>query len=283
MFRYSGYSLTIESELELPELAQATGDPDVLFRLGRVPRVVRLATMTEELAFHGLAGAFHIRNGREIVIDPLPSAEPELLRTVLLGRMMAYLLRQRGWLALHASGVTIGGVGVLFLGASGCGKSTTAAAFYARGHVVITDDVAPVRVSTGDCLGLVRPRLRLDERSRSILNDRALRGAPEWDKYAYNLPDARALPPSARIQRIYALTDGQRVAIQALSNLASFRLLSAHSFFKRRKMERAAIENHLSLCAAVAMSTSVHELLRPKDLRALPTLVEAVERDVTRG
>src|SRR5579863_7665772 len=170
MFCYRGYSLIISSELPLPELPEAEGDPDIVIRLGPIPRVPREATATNELAIHTLTGAYQITNGREIVVDPLPNVDPDAVRMVLLGRMMAYLLRQRGWLPLHASGVAVDGCAVLFLGESGAGKSTTAAAFHARGHQVITDDVAPVRISGDRCVALpVRPRLRLDASSRSLM------------------------------------------------------------------------------------------------------------------
>jgi hypothetical protein len=170
MYRYSGFGLVIDSELELPELVPSEGQPDILIRRGTVPRVRRKATLEEEIAFNVIGVAFHIRNGREIVIDPNPGVDPGTLRVVLLGRVMAFLLRQRGWLPVHASGVVIDGQCILFLGGSGTGKSTTAAAFHARGHLVVTDDVGPVRVVDGHCV--VQPvgsRLRLLDDARAVL------------------------------------------------------------------------------------------------------------------
>jgi hypothetical protein len=49
---------------------------------------------------------------------------------------------QRGHLCLHASIVRIGGSVVALAGDSGAGKSTTAMALRARGHALLTDDVA---------------------------------------------------------------------------------------------------------------------------------------------
>jgi hypothetical protein len=281
MFCYRGYSLIIGSELPLPELPEAEGDPDIVIRLGTVPRIARKASVSDELAFHNLAGAFHITNGHEIMIDPLPGADPDALRVVLIGRIMAYLLRQRGWLSLHASGVVIDGFGVLFLGTSGSGKSTAAAAFHARGHHVMTDDVAPVRVSGGQCVALpARARLRLDENSRSIVGGES--AVPHWDKYLVDVTRG-TLPESIEVKRIYALMDGSDVGTQEIPLAASVRVLSAHSFFRRRRMDEASLRSHLHDCATVAGTASIRQLTRPRLLSSLPDLVEFVEDDVANG
>jgi hypothetical protein len=281
MFRYSGYSLVISSELALPELPEAEGEPDVFIRLGKIPRVVREACVNDELAYHNLTGAYHIMNGREIVVDPLPDVNPDALRVVLLGRVMAYLLRQRGWLSLHASGVAVGSFGVLFLGASGSGKSTTAAAFYRRGHQVITDDVAAVRVSGGKCIALpARPRLRLHSDSRSVMEDEASSGVLHFDKYLFGVASGPS-PETIRIQRIYVLADGDEVGAQTIPAAPSVRLLSAHSFFRRRTMDLASLHAHLHDCAAVTGAVSVRRLVRPRLLNQLPAVIEFVEKDLT--
>ena len=59
------------------------------------------------------SGHFARLRAREMPDDPLPGADPEAMRVILIGRMMAYLLRQRGWLSLHGSGVSIDGRAVL--------------------------------------------------------------------------------------------------------------------------------------------------------------------------
>jgi serine kinase of HPr protein (carbohydrate metabolism regulator) len=55
------------------------------------------------------------------------------------------LLQQRGRLVLHASAVTVDLGVVAFMGGPGWGKSTMAAAMYARGHSIVADDVTAVR------------------------------------------------------------------------------------------------------------------------------------------
>jgi len=66
--------------------------------------------------------------------------------TYFLGPVLGHLLRMRGQTVLHASAVGLAPVGelqpgaVALVGPPGAGKSTTAAAFFRRGHPVLTED-----------------------------------------------------------------------------------------------------------------------------------------------
>lgn len=262
-------------------MPEALGEPDIVIRLDTVPRAGRQATLNEELAIHNRAGAFHIRNGSEIVVDPLPGAPLSAIRSILLGRMMAYLLRQRGWLALHASAARVNGRGVLFLGESGAGKSTTAAALHTTGHRVLTDDIAPVRVSDARCILLPPPpRLRLDANSRPLIMDPPPRNTPEWDdKYLFELP-LPGLPEPIAVDRIYLLEYGEDLLSLPVPPIESVRLFSAHSFFRRRRMNADSLSCHLRHCAALANTVTVRRLTRPRQLSALPDLVALIEREV---
>jgi len=61
--------------------------------------------------------------------------------TYLLGPVLGLLLRRKGFTCLHASAVALQGKAILFSGAAGAGKSTTAAAMAKRGHAVLADDI----------------------------------------------------------------------------------------------------------------------------------------------
>src|SRR2546421_132869 len=72
----------------------------------------------------GGVGAFLVRGGREIVVDPAPGVEARVLRLSILGPAFGLLLHQRGRFVLHASAVASGGGVLAFAGGSGWGKST---------------------------------------------------------------------------------------------------------------------------------------------------------------
>jgi hypothetical protein len=90
------------------------------------------------------------------------SLTPEDTATYLLGPILAFVLRLRGTLALHASAVALNGRAVALAAAPGGGKSTTAAAFADRGVRVITDDVMAIEWRGGEPWALSGyPRVRL--------------------------------------------------------------------------------------------------------------------------
>jgi len=60
----------------------------------------------------------------------------------LLGPVLGLLLRLQGVTCLHASAVAFEDRSVAFVGQTGAGKSTTAAAFARQGYGVISDDIA---------------------------------------------------------------------------------------------------------------------------------------------
>jgi len=284
MFRYSGFALCIHSEIELPGLPPGGPEADVIIRLGVVSQVPLQATADEELAIHDLAGRFHIRRGREIVVDPAPGVDPGVLQVVLAGRMMAFLMRQRGWLTLHASGVRIHGQAILFLGISGIGKSTTAAAFHARGHEVITDDVGAVRVERGnECvLCPAGAKLRLLDDSRSVFDGIEPPGIVQWDKNVFDLSRVE-LEEAIPVRLIYALTDGEELETELVPPVAATALLSSNSFVRHMRMSREALAAHVRDCAGVASAVPVYRLKRPRSLAALPALVRWIEAETGLG
>jgi hypothetical protein len=113
-------------------------------------------------------GTILVRKGREIIVDPIPGLEDKVLRLFVLGPALAVLLHQRGRLVLHASAAAIAGEVVAFMGRSGWGKSTAAAALYTRGHSIVADDVTAVQVNTDTGFPVVFPAMCGYRRLRSI-------------------------------------------------------------------------------------------------------------------
>jgi hypothetical protein len=80
--------------------------------------------------------------GREIWADWPDNYTLEDACTYLVGPVIAFALRLRGAICLHASSVVIGGRAIALMGQPGAGKSTTAAAFTQLGYSILSDDVA---------------------------------------------------------------------------------------------------------------------------------------------
>ncbi len=284
MFCYSCFGLSGSLRGGTARSPPGAGEPDIVIRLGTVSRAPRQATTDEEIAIHERGGAFHIKQGREIILDPPLGVDPVVLRLLLMGRMMAYLLRQRGWLPLHASGVELEGQAVLFLGSRGSGKSTAAAAFHARGHQVVTDDVGAVRVvDGGQCLlRPAGPRIRLLDDSRVAFNGVEPKGVLHFRKRLFDLTRGEQRELIAT-RRIYALEYGDEIRCERIPTMSAVAELSAHSFVEHGRMTEAALDAHLRDCISVARAAPLYRLFRPRSLAVLPDLVRWVEVDIAKG
>lgn len=119
----------------------------------------------------------------------------------LLGPVLAFALRLRGTLPLHASGVAIDGRAVLFVGPAGSGKSTTAAVLGTLGHPVLADDVVALRTTTDGLLAYPGyPRLSVWEDSSKAIFGSAARLPRVSDVYRKHVVDldGRGLPVCAQ-------------------------------------------------------------------------------------
>jgi hypothetical protein len=219
-------------------------------------------------------------------VDLLPGADAGELRTLLTGRLMGYLLRQRGYLALHASGVAIDGQAILFVGNSGSGKSTTAAAFHARGHDLLADDVAAIRIlKEGIELQAACTGLRLREDSRIVLGAAATPVGFQAEKHHYTLKGPPLAGPCS-VKRIYILEFGDcegpsEIHSAAMSGSSSAALLNAHSFLRKRRASHALRQINLDRAGAVAAAAPVFRLVRARSLNLLPALVDFVEKELS--
>jgi len=167
---YAAFGLSIDSEIPLPELPETRAPADIVIRLGSVPKppmpagdnddYIRLSD--DRYAFHTPHGGFLLTAARELTVDPSPGITPTLLRLVILGRALGALLQWRGRFVLHASSVAHGGRARVVAGASGSGKSTTAAAHIARGWHLVADDLVVIDLDGDEPRVLpAYPQLRL--------------------------------------------------------------------------------------------------------------------------
>ena len=293
---YTAFGLTFTSPFALPELqavnlpatASAEVAADVIISFGRLglptPGRIRIATETEEYHFAEDIAAFLVRHGREIIIDPQPSATDAVLQQGLLGLTLTILLRQRGWLALHASAIRVGRAAVLFVGPKGAGKSTTAVAFAAAGHQILTDDIAALRrAEPGYELLPSFPRIRLHQEAATLLvqlgeGRRAPLDLSGKRNYALNGHFyAEPLP----LQCIYLLADGAVPQIETPAPAAAVRELFHQAFQRYRKLlDQATRLRHFQLCLELSTHVPVRRLSRPREFAQLPALVRLVEADL---
>jgi len=290
---YVAYGLGIQSYLALPELVPAHCDPDVRITRGRLDPLPadcatpvpgeRLCSTASEVQFsYADVGGFLVRGGNEIIIDPFAGLDESVLRLFLLGPALGVLLHQRGHLVLHASAVASDGDAVAFLGGSGWGKSTTAAALQARGYALVADDVTPVQfVDEGVIVHPGFPRLKLWPDSVVALGEepeRLPRLRPEIDKRDRPTEPVQAV--ALPLRRIYVLADGEAEVVERLSPRDGLIELVRHSYAINLLQPTGTAAANFDHCARLVEIVAIHRLRRRRSFAALASLTALIEADL---
>jgi hypothetical protein len=292
-YRYRAYGLIIRSDLEMPELESVVAEqPDLIIRLSKVGRSLPALSQgalcvygadAQYLAWPGVGG-FLIRGTREIDIEPAPGVSIPLLNFPLLGPVMALLLHLRGMLVLHASAINVAGRSVIFLGARGAGKSTTAAALVAAGHQLLVDDVVAIDLSISGDPRIVPgfPTVKLTEVvAAKIVLDAAVSippPIPDFPKRQRRLA-ALSLHSYVPLSCIYVLARGPSAskgllsAVDALTAIMRFSILPLS---QQRPLSDKEAGIHLKQCAVLVGSVRAYRLEVPNDLDRLDEVVRLV-------
>jgi hypothetical protein len=101
------------------------------------------------LRFPGLADFDVSPGGDAVTAWPSPGTDAATLEHLYLNQLVPLALSRQGRPAFHASVVTVPGGAVAFLGKSGMGKSTLAAAFALADAAFLTDDALLIDESEG--------------------------------------------------------------------------------------------------------------------------------------
>jgi hypothetical protein len=285
MYTYTAYQLIIESEIPLRALMPSQGQPDVTLTLGYLKGS---DSQKSDGGQHFVGevegvGTFAVLEGRKIVVDPLPGVEDALLNTFLAGPILAVLLRQRGFLVLHASSVVVNDVGIAFIGNSGAGKSTTAQAFHRQGYAVLTDDVMVVQLDGDRPMAVPGyPLIKLWPESAT-----ATGYAPDSLPCIHGFSTKRSHQltsgfgqSAVPLQRIYLLDEGDAHRIVPLNASDACLALLRHSRATTLLTHPDFRTKNFRQCSWVAQNVSVARFERKPDLSELPELVKLVEADL---
>jgi hypothetical protein len=297
LFAYNAYGLKIRSDLPLPlfrsdacGLENSTSmSVDVFIHVERDHFAHRDPQDNENayweiscenaiLTIKGL-GTFHIRQGREITIHAAAHFDEKMIQTVIINSVMAIVLFQRKMLVLHASSVRVNGSAVAFLGTSGAGKSLIAGALCARGHSLVTDDVARVQLLSG--LPHVYPgypMIKMKPHESSML------GFPDYcnrllhekeQRNGCSIHDGFTTKPCP-LSHIFVLAVDEERSIQSLYKKESFMELiknSAPAIWNMLPDER-----HFSNIKELIEKVPVSILKREECLEALPEHARMIEK-----
>ncbi len=287
---YRAYGLTIHSPIELREYPAGSGsdcDVQIIWTEGGDPewtapfRDQDSATRIDGSEAHFWfreTGTFVVSGGTAIQVCSHPGVGAELLRLYLEGMMMAMILHQRGLCVLHASVIEVRGAAIACIGHIGAGKSSTAAALYARGHRILTDDNAAIRLTSGQpvvtpgypsikLFPAIAASLAFDSGSLSTLHETQIKMAGAVDSTFSDRP----LP----LRTIYILGRDHAPEMTRLSPLEATIHLIRNAVPTRWGQPGDA--RQLQQCAAIANQIPVFAVKTFRELSELPGLVDQLE------
>lgn len=287
---YTAYGLKIRSDIRLSASLCPSSQADVQVRRGKVEfpaeaqdRPIWTTEHEIRLRLNDTA-KIAISRGCEIVVDS--DVEDKVAAQYIMGLAIGAVLHQRGLLVLHGSAVLANGGVVAFLGHSGWGKSTMAAALVKLGCTCFSDDLVPVSIAGGVPLVLPGyPFLKIARESGEVLGY----DDPEWapllpedtrSMIAVDGPDPMASKP---LHRIFVLKEGDQLEIAPLKPQAAAIELIRYSYASPWVRKSGMSKSHLECCAGVVECVPVCTLSRPRRLDLLQEVAEMVLQECGEG
>lgn len=295
---YTCYGLTIECDLDLPELTSNIGvpsdtTPDVRIWVAEVsmdglPEGRQLGPFLWAspnqlwLRVPGVA-RFLVTDGESIILAPEAGTDDDSIRVFLLGSALGALLFQRRFLVLHGNAIRIGDQCMVCVGPSGAGKSTLAAGFMQRGYEVLADDVVPVDSECRALPGFPRIKLWQDTADKlQIITSGLQRIRPGIEKFNYALTqklNVQALP----VRWIYILGSDHidNIKFDPIQGFNRFLPLRRNTY-RNRFLEGMSLKSeHLKLCSKLAGSIRLANVLRPRVGFDLDMLIDRLVCDMS--
>jgi hypothetical protein len=291
MYHYKAFGLDIHSEILFQELAVNESDkPDLMILEGEFEDIQgkfvvqgKDFKITEDTIYRYWddIGRFKITNGNKIIVDPASGVNDVVLRSFILGTVMASLLYQRGLFVLHASAVNINNRVIAFLGNKGYGKSTMAMTFYLEGYPVIADDYIVMEPDNFPFVYPGYPSLRLSFKARDHGNfsrERVYHNETDMDKIhvgAHKNYSSDQIP----LKKLYVLERGEKIKINSFKPQEALMKLVENTFGIIRFNKSDFVDN-LRQCSSLLDHVDISLLEVPDSLDQLPKVVEFIEEDI---
>jgi hypothetical protein len=251
-----------------------TGDGEILATFHRRPEgcVVRYLDRAD----------FFLTNGSELVCCmPIGGVSEQVIRFLFANQIVPLLQNRAGKLVLHASAVACSAHAFGFLGKSGRGKSTLAAAFARAGYPFLSDDgLVAERDGAGFLVWPSNPNLGLWHDSAAAVFGRRDPPSQENEREKLRIEASVESPFQTRplgLRAIYVLGPGtvDSVAIEALAPAAAFSAMLQHAFILDIE-DRVRMRLQWRQMGELAERVPCFALDYPRRYDALPAVLEAV-------
>jgi hypothetical protein len=297
LYQYQAYGLGFHSEIALPELVASDIQADVIVKLSPKDTKLIYSKPDQSITYPKVSpletifvvknlGAFQVKEGKEIWITPAPNADLRVIQLCVSGSVMAILLYQRGYQALHAGAVNIAGQAVAFVGESGQGKSSMTVTLLSRGHQLVADDIVPIdfkngRINTIPGYPQTKIGLELAEMLGFSTNSLIFLH-PQLGKYAYR-QEQNFSPSPLPLHSIYVLNEGNTIQIERLSAQTAIVELIRHSYGSCALQAAVSPGFHLLQSTEIYKRVPIYRLQRPRSLPLLPEIAQLIEQNVNKN
>jgi len=231
------------------------------------------------MRFPGQGDFAYARADHDVACTPAPETPQPVIDALLHNQVIPLVRSSMGQLVLHGSAVNHSGRGLGFLGPTGRGKSTLAAAFASRGHAYLTDDGLMLDEAGGHFTALpghAFMRLWADSEAAVLGRDEDL---PD-DDLKTHVRSSPAVPFQTEpvpLSRIYVLGTGDRSVptITPLSPAAALDQFLRHGFMLDVE-DHALMRSRFDQLARLAQAIPCYGLDYPRRYDALPQVIAAV-------
>jgi hypothetical protein len=214
--------------------------------------------------------------GDRISLATAFGVDPFLLRKLENGPISALLRRLRGDLTFHGGAASRDGLGLLVLGDSGMGKSTTVAALVRAGYALVADDMTWVDFDgTQPMLVPSESHVFLEAEPMRALGLSPMSDHVFWDATTKCGAVARAGETKVPLAAIAVLGWGEQLEVKKLGALEAWTAIVPHVArcgIVDKDTRLAEFEN----LSRVLVGVVVYDVRRPKDFSALSEYVEAL-------
>jgi hypothetical protein len=242
------------------------------------------------LRWHGRFEFLVSPDGRTVAARQIARRAPDTFHTHMLGQALSFALVRQGLDPLHATVVSVEGGAIAFLGDSGYGKSTLAAAFVGAGDRLVTDDLLVV---TAADVGLVAhpgpPRLKLYPQAlrRTLPRARGTTLITATPKLMVPLSTAQVTGSAVPLRALYVLSPPSaaaapsRVTIRRLSQRSACLALIRNTF-NTAIVDPTRLARQFALAARVAGSLPIKVVSYPRSFRDIGGVRDAILADMAR-
>jgi hypothetical protein len=222
--------------------------------------------------------------GNSVTCHPQPDCRHDSLRHLLLDQVIPRLWAHKGHLVLHASAVQLpGGRVVAFLGESGWGKSTLAAALQERGSELISDDSISLQaIDERASLVPSYTGLRLNDDSIATLGLEK----QEWTSVSHYSDKRRHEPATQEgrqacvLDTLYIMDEpgptAETLSIKPLTGAALIPTLIKRSFLLDPRDNQCATRQLQEASAVMRAAPRVRSLAYPRDYQQLSAVCDAL-------